>query len=121
MTRNSANSRRPGGEAFSLIEILLVVGILAILSIVAIPNYVKGRTSAQNSTCIRNLKIIEHAVQEWAFARSKSATDTYSLTDPEILAYFKGSVLPVCPGGGTYSAASEIMGLPTCSISGHTL
>lgn len=49
---------------FTLIEVFLVLGILAILAIVAIPNYVKSRSESQKAACIRNMKVIEHAVQE---------------------------------------------------------
>ncbi|MEY4202189.1 MAG: hypothetical protein RLZZ265_3929, partial [Verrucomicrobiota bacterium] len=48
---------------------------------------------------------------------------TYATTDATLLAYLKGSVLPACPGGGTYSAGATVSAAPTCSQStvGHTL
>lgn len=71
--------------------------------------------------CIDNLKQIDGAVQQWALENRKTATDTYSLTDPDVLAYLRGSLLPLCPRGGKYSAAKQVAPPPTCSVPGHTL
>lgn len=109
--------------AFTLVEIMIVVAIIGLLAAIAIPNFVKARATAQKNSCIANLKQVDAAVQQFALEQKKTATDTYSLTDTVLLAYLKGSRLPDCPGGGTYSAGSTVSGSPTCSLSatGHTL
>ena len=102
---------------------MIVVSIIGILAIVGIPNFMKARNESQKSTCINNLRSIDRFTQQWAFENNKIATDTYSLSDPELLRHFKGSTLPICPGDGVYSPASALSGEPTCSLStlGHTL
>jgi len=71
--------------------------------------------------CIMNLKQIDGAVQQWALENKKVAADPYSLTDTNLLSYLRGSVLPRCPLGGRYTAASDVTGAPTCTVPGHTL
>lgn len=58
----------------------------------------------------------------WAL-ENKQSTYAYSLSDTTLLSYFKGSALPYCLSGGTYSAGSAVALVPTCSQSalGHTL
>ncbi len=113
-------SRKSG---FTLVEIMIVVAIIGLLAAIAIPNFVKARATAQKNSCIANLKQIDGAVQQWALEQKKVATDTYALTDTTLLSYMKGSQLPACPGGGTYSAGTTVSGAPACSLSGvgHTL
>ncbi len=108
---------------FTLVEIMIVVAIIGLLAAIAIPNFVKARATAQKNSCIANLKQIDGAVQQWALENKKQSTDTYALTDTTLLDYLKGSLLPVCPGGGTYSAGGTVSASPTCSLSGsgHTL
>ncbi|MGB0581294.1 MAG: competence type IV pilus major pilin ComGC [Limisphaerales bacterium] len=115
------NSKKQG--AFTLVEIMIVVAIIGLLAAIAIPNFVKARATAQKNSCIANLKQIDGAVQQWALENKKIATDTYSLTQADLLAYMKSSRSPECPGGGTYSAGTTVSGSPTCSLSGdgHTL
>ena len=82
----------------------------------------KGRAPARAS-CIANLKQIDGAVQQWALENKKTATDTYSLSDSTLLAYMKGSALPVCPDRGRYLPGTSVADSPRCSIGGpgHTI
>ena len=82
---------------FSLIEIMITVGIIGLLAAIAIPNMLQSRNTAQAATCVDQLRQIEQATQEWAldFRRGSSQTLEYS----DIKPYLKGAVK--CPAGGT--------------------
>lgn len=74
-------------------------------------------TSPVNS-CVAILTQIDGGVQQWALERKLTATNTYSLENPEIHSYFKGSVLPKCPTGGRYFPGATVAGVPRCSVHG---
>src|SRR5438445_5342266 len=87
--------------AFTLVEIMIVVAIIALLAAIAIPNFVKARTSSQRSACIANLKQMDGAKATWALEAKKTSSDTPNDTD------LFGSTLyirqkPACPANGTY-------------------
>ncbi|MEQ2005840.1 MAG: hypothetical protein ABMA26_03495 [Limisphaerales bacterium] len=94
---------------------------LALAAAVALPNFIKARATRAKNPCMVNLKQIDGAVQQWSLENKKTATDTYSLSDTTLLAYLKGSVLPICPDGGRYSPGTNLTDVPKCSITGHTL
>jgi prepilin-type N-terminal cleavage/methylation domain-containing protein len=110
------NSRKSG---FTLVEIMIVVAIIGLLAAIAIPNFVKARSKAQQNACIANLKQIDGAVQQWALENKKTSTDTYLLAS--ITDYLKGSAIPNCPAGGTYAPGASVANNPTCTVAGHTL
>ena len=103
---------RQGG--FTLVEIMIVVAIIGLLASIAVPNFVKARTTAQMNACISNLRQIDGAIQQWALDTKQG--DTATVTAADILPYLKNSV--VCPSGGKTFADSysitTVQAKPTC-------
>ena len=103
---------RQGG--FTLGEIMIVVAIIGLLASIAVPNFVKARTTAQMNACISNLRQIDGAIQQWALDTKQG--DTATVTAADVLPYLKNAV--VCPSGGKTFADSysitTVQGGPTC-------
>ena len=76
---------------------MIVVAIIGLLAAIAIPNFIKARTTSQKNACINNLRQIDGSVQQWALENNKVSTSKVLYTD--ISAYLKNSV--ICPAGGT--------------------
>ena len=112
------NSRNAG---FTLVEIMIVVAIIGLLAAIAIPNFVRARTTSQTNACINNLRQLDGAVQQWALEQKQAAGATVGLTD--IQPYIKltsGGALPACPAAGTY-AVTTVDAHPTCTVALHVL
>jgi len=89
------NSRKAG---FTLVEIMIVVAIIGLLAAIAIPNFLKARSTSQQNACINNLRQIDGAIQQWALETGAKATDSVGGT--QIQPYMgRGSagLLPFCP------------------------
>jgi len=107
---------------FTLVEIMIVVAIIGLLAAIAIPNFVKARTTAQKNACINNLRQIDGAVQQWALEEKKAPADT--VVQAEVATYLKGGVMPTCPIGDTaYAGMATVANPPTCAAdpTNHTL
>src|SRR2546421_2137148 len=92
-------SRKSG---FTLVEIMIVVAIIGLLAAIAIPNFVKARTTSQKNACINNLRQIDGAIQQYALENKKSPSDP--VTETDVTPYLKNLV--ACPAGGTKFADS---------------
>lgn len=104
-------------NAFTLVEILLMLGILAVMLAVAYPTYIRSRELNYALECQGNLKELSNSKVRWALENkieSTTATPTWDdVTGPKRFMKVK----PVCPSGGTYTIGSKDQP-PTCSI-GH--
>jgi prepilin-type N-terminal cleavage/methylation domain-containing protein len=108
---HTKNQRMRG---FTLVEIMIVIGIMSILLAVAIPHFVKARGNSYAKTCQSNLKNILGAKERWAMENNQDATSTPAMNEL-VQTYLKST--PQCPAGGTYTVGS--MGeLPVCNVGG---
>ena len=91
---NIKYSRKAG---FTLVEIMIVVGIIGLLAAIAIPNFARARASSQTNVCINNLRQIQAGIQQWAMEQKKGPTS--AVTEADVTPYLKNAA--ICPAGGT--------------------
>jgi prepilin-type N-terminal cleavage/methylation domain-containing protein len=93
MKRNTAKK-----SGFTLVEIMIVVAIIGLLAAIAIPNFVKARTTSQQNACINNLRLIDASKQQWALEQKKQSTDSPQGSDLQpYLGRGSNGELPTCP------------------------
>ena len=116
-------TRQNRKSGFTLVEIMIVVAIIGLLAAIAIPNFVKARTSAQKNACIANLRQIEGAIESWALENKKTEGAATAGSEAAINAFLRGGGAPACPGNGTYTY-NAVGSAPSCSLgaaAGHTI
>jgi hypothetical protein len=93
--------------------------MIGMMAAIAIPNFVKARSTAQMNMCISNLRQIDGAKQQWALESKKQTTDTP--TAQELDTYLHRSFTTLkCPAGGIYTI-NAVGEKPACSIPQHDL
>ena len=112
-------------NGFTLVEIMIVVGIIGLLAAIAIPNFIRYREASRRSVCIANLKQLQDAKSQWGMEKAKKTTETpveADLIGSETYLRYK----PSCPGGGDdyFQTIGSLDQRTTCSLGatlGHSL
>src|SRR3954468_19225566 len=68
-------------SAFTLVEIMIVVAIIALLAAIAVPGFLRARKRSQASRIINDLRLIDSAIDQYAIETSKKGGDPVAVTD----------------------------------------
>ena len=101
---------------------MIVVAIIGLLAAIAIPNFVRARTTSQQNACINNLRQIDGAKQQWALENNQpaGASAPDSATIQPYLGRGTAGTWPTCPASGSYTIG-DLSTPPTCTVAGHAL
>ena len=84
-------------SAFTLVEIMIVVAIIALLASIAVPNFLRARKRSQASRIIEDLRTIDSAISQYAIEYNKTTGSTVAWTD--IQNYLKNGSVPYFSNG----------------------
>ena len=118
-------------KAFSLTELMIVVGLIGLLVSLGVPGFLRSRNKAWRDTCINNLRMIEHAADQyridnnlvigtdvnivWLWPTNSTAKDVSSYINKQLFcpnsppAFYRGGA-----NDGTVKATITANGLPHC-------
>ena len=120
------NMRKSLKSGFTLVELIIVVGVIGLCAAIAIPNYVRANSMSNKNSCINNLYQIRSAIAQWALETRSPSGSAVQFTD--IRGYLRNTV--VCPAGGTTFSNSytitDTATQPVCKkvpagVNGHIL
>ena len=110
-------------KGFTLVEIMIVVGIIGMLVTMATSAFVRARSNSQKVMCLNNLRMIHLANTQHAIEFGKTNGDPVTesdlngylkqdfsdLAEPAGFAYIMGEIGkdPICTYGGTHVLSGE--------------
>jgi prepilin-type N-terminal cleavage/methylation domain-containing protein len=68
-------------SAFTLVEIMIVVAIIALLAAIAVPGFLRARKRSQASRIINDLRLIDSAVDQYAIETNRSSGFSVNTVD----------------------------------------
>ena len=89
--------RRFRKSGFTLLEVLVVAGIIGLTAVIAVPSFVRANMVSQKNACINNLYQIRCAIHQWELETKTPSGSAVQYTD--IRVYLRNAV--TCPAGGT--------------------
>jgi len=106
-------------SGFTLIEIMITVGIIGTVVAIAVPSGMKAAEKSRQTMCINTLRLVRDAKETWALMNNTQTGD--SAVVEEVNEFIKRP--PQCPMDGIYTYGT-VGQEPTCSLAeseGHVL
>jgi competence protein ComGC len=100
---------------------VVLIGIIALVVFLGVPNYLRQRETIQRNACIAQLQSIAAAKERWG--REKNQPHGAVVDAEALRGLFKNALFPVCPAGGAYTV-NPVGAPPSCSLAdakGHKL
>jgi prepilin-type N-terminal cleavage/methylation domain-containing protein len=107
---------RPNNNGFTMLEIMIVVGVIGLLAAIAIPNFVNARARTQGVNCSNNIRQFEAAKAQYALECGLKDGDSIEPASALNDYLVNLTVDTLCPAGGTYLYIATIGTSTTCSI-----
>ena len=107
-------------QGFTLPEIMLVVAIIGLVSTLAMPAFVRARSSTRTTICLNNLRIIDTAKAQFTIEAKKRTGDPVAKSDLD--PYLKASTDDIIEPAGFDYVIGDVGELATCTFGGtHVL
>jgi prepilin-type N-terminal cleavage/methylation domain-containing protein len=94
-------NRKQSRRAFTLVEIMIVVAIIALLAAIAVPGFLRARKRSQASRILNDLRMIDSAVDQYAIETNRKTGDSVGTAD--WTNYLK-------KGSALYNSAKSLLG-----------
>ena len=78
-------------QAFTLVEIMIIVALIGLLAALAVPSFIKVRKQSQGKRIVNDARIIDAAINAWALELNKADGDAIDLNAAAL--YTKTSVI----------------------------
>ena len=104
-------------SAYTLVEVLVIVCVIALLAALAIPNFIRPRSNYSTPACINNLRIVDAAANQFALEYNKTNGERTNFPN-DLTPYIKltpAGKIPGCPQGGVYHL-TRVGDTVTCSL-----
>jgi prepilin-type N-terminal cleavage/methylation domain-containing protein len=100
-------------KGFTLVEIMIVVAIIGLLAAIAIPSFMKARSTSQKNSCINGLRQIESAKDQYALEVGRTngwawASDDQAFSNLVGAADGYIKLAPYCPASASSAAKTTI-------------
>jgi type II secretory pathway pseudopilin PulG len=75
-------------QAFTLVEIMIIVALIGLLAALAVPTFIKARKQSQGKRIVNDARIIDAAIDSWAFEKGKQDGDPIGAADLAVIGQY---------------------------------